>query len=178
MKRPIAIRLCFVLCITSSIFTACSSNSDDGDGGNETGDLTTLEVLKALFDNGDITHIDFETAEQRVLLDEEIESMTIVANDDIFGFKLLKIVTMSPPLSENTPDALRQRHTTSLTFSDQAEPIVIDDNANGNWAETVISINGVIKDDFAPRANLFDSEITTSGLVVLKDKLRMKFIKK
>lgn len=174
MKRHIAIRLCLFLCGTMFLTTSCS-NSDDGNKATESDQITTLADLKALFDKGEVTHIDFKTKENRELLDEEIETIVIVPKTDIFDFKLMQIVTKSPPLSENTPDHLRQRNTTSLTFEDE---IVNKDPKLSTWVVTATEINGVEVESFTPHAFLFDSEINTATLSLLGDKLQMKFKKK
>lgn len=178
MTRTLVSRLFLLLCLILLLTTGCTSD-DDNDTASAASTPQTLADLKALFDTGEITHIDFETVKQRTLLDEEIESMTIVSNNDIFDFELMEVITKSPALSENTPDALRQRNKTSLTFSEKAEPVITANNTPvGNWAQTMISISSNTLDNFTPRANLIDSEITTVSLVLLKDKLRMKFKKK
>lgn len=174
MTCKIAYRLFMFLCGTMLLTTSCS-DSDNPDTTTGADQIKSLADLKALFDKGEVTHIDFITKKLRVLLDEEIESMEIIPNDDIFGFELIEIVTMSPGLSADTPDNLRQHNTTSLTFADK---IVNSDLPTTYWAQTITKIHRVEVEDFKPYAYLIDSEITTAGLSLLEDKLQMEFKKK
>lgn len=176
MKRQIPNRLLLFLCGTALLLTTGCNKSDDDDtpstGSNQ---INTLADLKALFDKGEITHIDYVTIENRVLLDEEIESMTIYATTNVFDFELMEIVTIAPPSSRDAKGVQRETHTTSLTFADE---IVNSDLPTTHWAETISSLNGTTIEGFAPHAFLQDSEINTASLAILDDKLQIKFKKK
>ncbi len=177
MKRHIAYPLFLFLCGTLMLLTTTGCNKSDDDDTPSTGSnqIKTLADLKALFDKGEITHIDYVTKDNRVLLDEEIESMTILPNTNVHDFELMEIVTKAPPSSNSTPDDLRERHTTSLTFADK---IVNSDLPTTHWAQTITTLNGTEVENFAPYAFLIDSEITTASLAILEDKLQIRLKKK
>lgn len=175
MKRRIVYPLLLFLCGATMLLTTGCNKSDDDKTPTGTDQIKTLADLKALFDKGEITHIDFVTKDNRVLLDEEIETIVIVPQTSVFNFELMQIVTMSPPLTEGTSDDLRQRNTTSLTFADE---IINSDLQTTHWAQTVTSLHGTEVESFAPHAFLIDSEISTASLAILGDKLQIKLKKK
>lgn len=154
------------------LFLSISCGNDDS--GDETGDspsatIDSITSLKAAFDNGSITHVDYKTVKQRELLNETITKMELFnQGDNVVEYAHIKITSKAD-------DGVS--HRVRLALQDDPNLAIIDGVRVSTWVESNVTVNGASTPNFKPYALIISSDITSTGLNTLDDTLQIDFKK-
>ncbi len=145
----------------------CVSCGSDGAGDATATTINSLASLKAAFDNGDITMVDYKTVKQREILNQTITKMEVNSQGDtVNDLPHIKITSKA-----DNGVSLRVR----LTLEEDPNLEIVNGVRISVWAETIVYLNGSQTTSFKPFAIIIDSEITSTSLNTLDDTLQVYF---
>ncbi len=160
----------FVFLLTLLLSVSCGSDdSNDGTIDSPSGAIDSLASLKSAFDNGSITHVDYKTLEQRELLNEIITEMELLnQGDNVVDYAHIKITSKADS---------GVSHRVRLAMQDDPNLAIVDGVRVSAWAASNVMVNGASTSNFKPYVLITTSEITSTGLNALDDKLQINFKK-
>ncbi|TSE04395.1 MULTISPECIES: hypothetical protein [Aquimarina] len=127
--------------------------------------IDSLESLKAAFDEDRITHLHYRTSKQSNILNDEIMTMKLIY-DEVGELYYLQLTSQS---------AEGELHHAKLTLDKTVQGSIAEDMLFAPWVNTIISIDGKKHHGLHPYSMLFESGISSSGLHILSDSLRIDF---
>lgn len=150
------------------LLSACGSDdSDDGAGEPTDTNINSLESLKAVFDRGDFTMVDYKTVELREILNEAITEIEL--NDQGDNVSDLPHIKITSKAENGVTTRVR------LTLEEDPNLEIVNGVRISSWAESTIYINGSQTPSFTPFSLINDSEISSTVLNSLSDKLQVFF---
>ncbi|PKV50814.1 hypothetical protein ATE84_2881 [Aquimarina sp. MAR_2010_214] len=162
--RTISQNIVLFYCFTMILLASCRKDSHE----NKDIEIDSLESLKAAFDHGMITHVDFKTIKQDNILNDKITAVELIY-DEVGQFPYLKLLSVS---EKGKP------HSASLTLDHSVKGSIAEDMVFAPWVETHTYLNGKKIITFTPYTVIFESGITSSGLNIMSDTLQIDFRKK